>query len=332
MLIPDPPSPRPRFRTVFMGTGEIGLPSLKLLLARSDCDVVGVVTQPDKPAGRSRALKGSIIKEVGATHGLPVFQPVSLRKPDSLETLQTWNPDLIVVMAFGQILPKSVLDLPRIACLNLHASLLPKYRGASPIHAAIAAGENETGISVMFMAEGLDTGDVLLMQRERIRRRDTAGSLHDRLSAVAAHALSQAIDQLSAGAAQRVPQDDTAASYAGRLTRADAMIDWSLPTRQIERQIRAMNPWPVAWTTIQLADGTRRDLKVFSAISCRESAGDPGRILRADDRGTLIAAGEGAILIRQVQMEGRKRMTAGEWQLGTPLLASGVAGGTGTTP
>jgi methionyl-tRNA formyltransferase len=315
-----------------MGTGEIGLPSLRLLLARSDCDVVGVVTQPDKPAGRSRALKGSIIKEIGAAHGLPVFQPVSLRKPDSLNTLQTWNPDLIVVMAFGQILPKSVLDLPAVACLNLHASLLPKYRGASPIHAVIAAGESETGISVMFMAEGLDTGDVLLMKHERILRRDTAGSLHDRLSEVAAQALSQAIDQLSSGSAVRSVQDNLAASYAGRLTRADAIIDWSLPAQRIERQIRAMNPWPVAWTTIPLADGTRRDLKVFSAITCRKSADEPGRILRADGRGTLIAAGEGAILIRQVQMEGRKRMPAGEWQLGTPLLIGGIAGGTVPTP
>ncbi len=326
MSIPEPPLSRPAFRTVFMGTGEIGLPSLKLLLARCDCDVVGVVTQPDKPAGRSRALKGSLIKELGNMSGLPVFQPVSLRKPDSLETLKIWNPDLIVVMAFGQILPKSVLDLPRVACLNLHASLLPKYRGASPIHAAISAGESETGISVMYMAEGLDTGDVLLMRRERIQRRDTAGSLHDRLSEVAASALSQAIDQLSDHTAERSPQDDTATSYAGRLTRADARVDWSLPTRQIERQIRAMNPWPVAWTTIPLSDGTRRDVKIFSAIACRKPGGEPGRILRADDRGTLIATGDGSILIRQVQMEGRKRMSANEWQLGTPIPVGGVAG------
>lgn len=308
-----------------MGTGEIGIPSLRLLQARTDCEIVGVVTQPDKPAGRSRALKASLVKQVAMDAGIPVFQPISLKKNDAVETISAWAPELIVVMAFGQILPRTVLDMPRVACLNLHASLLPKYRGASPINAAIAAGDKETGICVMYMAEGLDTGDILLEKRERILRRDTAGTLHDRLAHVAASALSLALDQLANGTAPRMPQS-SAASYAGRLTRTDGFIDWTLQAHEIEQLIRAMNPWPSAWTTIPMQDGTMREVKLFSAIVCRHVSGTPGHLLRADHRGLLIACGSGALLIKTVQMEGRKRMDAGLWQLGTSIQIGSTAG------
>ncbi|MFY8215387.1 MAG: methionyl-tRNA formyltransferase, partial [Chthoniobacterales bacterium] len=250
MSSPDSESARTVLRTVFMGTGEIGLPSFEHLLMRGDCQVVGVVTQPDKPAGRNRELKPSVIKIAASHAGLPVFQPTSLRHPDALAVLDAWAPDLIVVMAFGQILPKPVLDSPRLACLNLHASILPKFRGASPINAAIAAGEAETGITVMHMAEGLDTGDIVLIEPEPIKRRDTAGSLHDRLAHTASRALDRAIGALVSGTASRIPQNTALATHVGKLSRTDAFIDWTAEASEVERMIRAMNPWPVAWTTI----------------------------------------------------------------------------------
>jgi len=316
----------PVLRTVFMGTGEIGLPSFEHLLTRNDCHMVGVVTQPDKPAGRHRELKASAIKTAATHAGIPVFQPISLRQPDAMEVLSAWAPDLIVVMAFGQLLPKSVLNLPRLACLNLHASILPRFRGASPIHAAIAAGEPETGITVMHMAEGLDTGDMVLIEREPIKRRDTAGSLHDRLAFTASRALDRAVHALVQGTAERTPQDAALASHSGKLTRNDALIDWTTDAAEIACKIRAMNPWPVAWTVIPLRDGTVREVKIFSAILKQKPCGPSGEILAADDNGVLIAAKRGAILLREIQMEGRKRMQAGLWQMGTPVARGGTAG------
>lgn len=326
MSNPESNSLPARWRTVFMGTGEIGRPAFDYLIDRADCDVVGVLTQPDKPAGRNRELKASVIKAVATAAGIPVFQPATLRQPEAAAVVADWMPDLIVVMAFGQILPRVVLDLPRMACLNLHASILPKFRGASPIHAAIAAGERETGISVMHMEEGLDTGDVLWIEREPIKRRDTSGILHDRLAHTAARALANALNGIRNGTAIRTPQDDSMASYAGRLTRDDAIIDWSADAASIERKIRAMNPWPVAWTSIPMRDGPPREVKVFSAIVIRDASGTPGAILRVDERGIMIAAGQGGILLRDIQMQGRKRMSAGDWQRGASVAAHGIAG------
>jgi len=313
-------------RTVFMGTGEIGLPAFEHLLTRHDCLTVGVVTQPDKPAGRHRELKSSVIKSAALQAGIPVFQPVSLKQPDALTVIKSWEPDLVVVMAFGQILPQSVLDLPRLACLNLHASILPKFRGASPIHAVIAAGESRTGVTAMHMASGLDTGDVVLIEPEAIKRRDTAGSLHDRLAHTATKALDRALQALITGTATRVPQDHELATYAGKLSRVDALIDWTAGAEEIERRIRAMNPWPAAWTTLPLQDGTQREVKIFSAILKRKRSGKAGEILEVGNDGILIAAERGAILLREIQMEGRKRMLAGVWQRGTPVILGGIAG------
>lgn len=321
-----------RVRTIFMGTGAIGIPALQLLLSRADCEVAGIVTQPDKPAGRSRSLKPSPIKEMVTDGSVPVFQPKTMRGPEALAALKSWRADLIVVMAYGQILPQDVLSLPRLGCINLHASVLPKFRGASPIQAAIAAGENETGIAAMHMEAGLDTGDVIYVERIPILRRDTAGTLHDRLALTAASVLSATLDQVLAGTASRTPQIDAAASYAGRLTRVDARIDWKLPAIVIERKIRAMNPWPVAWTTIPLESGASRELKIFSAIVCRKERGTPGKILRADSRGVLIASGDGALLLKEIQMDGRRRMAAGDWQLGTPVQIAALAGNTDSNP
>jgi methionyl-tRNA formyltransferase len=313
-------------RTIFMGTGEIGLPAFRLLQGRSEFEIVAVVTQPDRPAGRNRELKASSIKLAAMELSLPVFQPESLRNGEAADALIRLQPDLIVVMAYGQILPRSILNLPTIACLNLHASLLPRHRGASPISAAIAKGDPETGVCVMHMAAGLDTGDVVLSESIPIRRRETAGSLHDRLAATAAMALSRALPLILERRLPRHPQDDSLATHVGRLDREDARIDWNRSACEIERFIRAMNPWPIAWTSIQVGEEDRKEIKVFSAIVCRKVRGQPGEVLRSDSRGILVGAANGAVLLREVQMEGRKRMPAGTWQLGTPPVLGSIAG------
>jgi methionyl-tRNA formyltransferase len=238
-----------------------------------------------------------------------------MRAPESVAEIVALRAEVIVVMAYGQILPKAVLDAPRLACLNLHASLLPRWRGAAPIQAAIEAGDAETGITVMHMAEGLDTGDILLKRAIPIRRRETGGSLHDRLADLAAAALAEALPLVAAGTAPRIPQDESLANYAAKLTREHGEIDWNAPQAAIDRRIRAMNPWPAAHTWLPGPDGART-LKVFSCIRHRRESGKPGTVLRADRRGILVAAGEGAVLLREIQIEGKRRMSAGEFLRG----------------
>lgn len=306
-------------RIVFMGTGAIGVPAFRRLLdSPAACSVVAAVTQPDKPAGRRQELHASAIKQLAGASGVPVLQPLKLRAPDSVAAIAALRADVIVVMAYGQILPKAVLDAPRLACLNLHASILPRWRGAAPIHAAIEAGDAKTGITVIHMAEGLDTGDILLTRETPIRRRDTGGALHDRLALLAADALAEALPLVAAGRAPRMPQEESAATYAAKLTREHGAIDWTAPAAAIDRRIRAMNPWPAAHTWLP-APGGPRHLKVFSCIQHRRAGGPPGEVLRADQRGILAGAGEGAILLREIQLEGKRRMSAGEFLRGHPL-------------
>jgi methionyl-tRNA formyltransferase len=299
-------------RIIFMGTGEIGMPAFRRLLDAHE--VVAAVTQPDKPVGRKQELHASAIKQLAVARGVPVLQPMKLRAPDSVAGIAALKPDAIVVMAYGQILPKAVLEAPRLACLNLHASILPKYRGAAPIQAAIEAGEAKSGITVMYMAEGLDTGDILLIREIPIRRRETGGSLHDRLAFVAADALAEAMRQLVAGTAPRLPQNESAATHAPKLSRENGAIDWTASPLAIDRRIRAMNPWPAAHTMLGA-----RQLKIFSCIPQRRSSGPPGEVLRADERGLLVGASGGAVLLRDVQLEGKRRMSAGEFLRGNPV-------------
>jgi len=303
-------------RVVYMGTGDIGLPALRALIDRLDCEVVAVVTQPDRPAGRGNRLRAPAIKTMAAAAGIPVLQPAKMRAPDAVAELAAFAPDVIVVMAYGQILPRAVLDLPRLDCLNLHASLLPRHRGAAPIQAAIVSGDAETGITVMHMAEGLDTGDILLMRHLPIRADETGGSLHDRLAEQAPEALNAALDLLAAGAAPRTPQDAALATYAGRLTRDDGRIDWTRPAVEIERLVRAMNPWPAASTEIPLAAGGHARLKIFAAALGPAESATPGTVLAADAAGIRIAAADGALTLGEVQREGGRRMPAGEWLRG----------------
>ena len=306
-----------------MGTGDIGLPSLRALIERPDCEVAAVVTQPDRPAGRGNKLHAPEVKRVAEAAGIPVLQPRKLRDAAAEEEVRALAPDVIVVMAYGQILSRAVLDLPRLACLNLHASLLPRHRGAAPIQAAIAAGDRETGITVMYMAEGLDTGDILLAHPLPILPNETGGSLHDRLAELAPDALAEALALLAAGKAPRIPQDNALATYAGRLQRQDGRIDWSQSAIEIERRIRAMNPWPAASTELPLGAGGTARLKVFSAAIENETAATPGILLRTDESGILISASTGAVLLREVQGEGTRRMQASEWLRGHAIAIGG---------
>ncbi len=321
----EPDAAARRMRVVFMGTGEIGVPAFRWLLAAPECEVVAAVSQPDKPAGRKLELRASAIKQLAVERGVPVLQPVRMRAPDAVAEIVALQADVIVVMAYGQILPKAVLEAARLACLNLHASLLPRWRGAAPIQAAIEAGDQASGVTVMYMAEGLDTGDILLLRATPIGRRETGGSLHDRLGVIAAEALAEAWALLAAGCAPRFPQDETQTNYAPKLARENGAIDWAATPREIDRRIRAMNPWPAAHTFLPTPDGPRQ-LKVFSCIQHRRESGPAGGVLRADRRGLLVGAGTGAVLLREVQMEGKKRMPAGEFLRGHPVAAGTLLG------
>lgn len=312
-------------RVVFAGSGDIGVPTLKWLMG-SGHELKAVVTQPDRPVGRHQEIEFSQIKKIALSSAVPVLQPGRIRDPDAVRELSDFAPQVLVVIAYGQILPRAVLELPSVACLNLHASLLPQHRGAAPIQAAIESGDQYSGVTVMYMAEGLDTGDVLLQESLPIRRRETGGSLHDRLADLAPQALKQALELIEGGAAPRIPQDHAIASYAGKLGRENGHIAWSSPDA-VDRRVRAMNPWPGAYTVLPPELGARK-LKVFSVIKSRSSSGGAfgGTILAVEKRGILVAAGHGAVWLSEVQLEGKRRLRAAEFLRGTPLTAGSVLG------
>ena len=304
-------------RIVFIGAGEIGVPTLQALL-KSEHEVSGAVTQPDKPVGRSQSIEPPPIRNALSGTNIPVLQPARIKDRQAIEEIRALRPDVIVVMAYGQILPRDVLEIPDIGCLNLHASLLPRWRGAAPIQAAIAAGDREIGITVMYMDEGLDTGDILLQRTIDILPADTGGALHDRLAGVAPETLLESLDLLAKRKAPRTPQDNAVATYAPKLKREDGKIDWSDPADAIERKIRAFDPWPGAFMTVS-TNGTR-NLKIFSATVI-DLRGKPGKILRSEAE-LVVAAGEGALSLGEVQLEGKRRMSAMEFLRGHPTLAS----------
>ena len=299
-------------RIVFIGAGEIGVPTLQALLRSSGHKLTGVLTQPDKPVGRAQQMEPTPIKRALAGTKISILQPARIKDRQAIEDICALQPDLIVVAAYGQILPREVLEIPRIACLNLHASLLPRWRGAAPIQAAIAAGDSQTGITVMYMAEGLDTGDILLQRGIDILPTDTGGSLHDRLAQIAPDALLEALQMLANGNAPRIPQDNALATHAPKLTRDNGEIDWTQLAEIIERKIRAFNPWPAAFT--EIASHGVRKLKIFSAAIVNLN-GVPGEILRREKE-LVIAAGKGALSLGEVQLEGKRRMDAAEFVRG----------------
>jgi methionyl-tRNA formyltransferase len=306
-------------RLVFMGTPEFAVPSLQRLMDRGE-SLAAVVTQPDRPKGRGQKLTPPPVKIVAEANGIPVLQPMKVRAPEFIETMRGLNPDLILVTAFGQILPKALLEIPRFGCINIHASLLPRYRGAAPINWCIVNGETETGVTIMQMDEGLDTGDMLLRKSVAIGAEEDAQSLHDRLSVVGAEALAEALDLLVAGRLIGEKQDDTQSNYAPMLKKEDGLIDWSRDARVIRDLVRGLTPWPGAFT--YLADKT---LKIYR---CRVAGGDgrPGTVLQADRSGFVIACGEGGLLVDELQLEGKKRLSTKDFLAGYNIKTGTVLG------
>lgn len=295
-------------RVLFIGTGEIGAPVLQSLLQSDQHELVGVVTQPDKPVGRAQRIEPPPIKLALGESKLPLFQPERIRNAEAVSEIRALRPEVIVVMAYGQILPRAVLEIPPIACLNLHASLLPRHRGAAPIQAALVAGDEETGITVMYMDEGLDTGDVLLEKKIAIAPDETGGSLHDRLAEIAPAALKGALAKLQAGTAPRTPQDPSAATYAPKLQRDNGRVDWAEPAALIERKIRAFDPWPGAFAVLRDEAGRERKLKVFRASVVDSCSADPASL--------IIPTKAGALRLEEVQLEGKRRLSAAEFLRG----------------
>ncbi len=298
-------------RIVFMGTPDFAVSSLEALI-KSDHSVVGVVTQPDKPKGRGGEFASSAVKLVSQRERIPLLQPTKMKDPAFLEALRGWQPDLIAVAAFGRILPAVILQLPRSGCINVHASLLPKYRGAGPIQWAIINGEDETGISTMFMDEGMDTGDVLLQKSLSIRPDDTAGSLSGRLAELGGRLLIDTIAQLQAGTVVRRPQDNSRASMAPLLKKEDGLIDWTLSASEIERRLRGMTPWPGLYTFA----GNER-WTIWRAVPLDSmTAAPPGIVTGVTKEGIAVATGAGVLLITEIQPANGRRMAAGQYLAG----------------
>jgi methionyl-tRNA formyltransferase len=307
-------------RTVFMGTPEFALGTLQGLID-AGCDMIGVYTQPDRPKGRGKQLAAPPVKELAQKYAIPVFQPAKLRAPEAVAELQALAPDLVVVVAYGQILPQSVLDIPKYGCINVHASLLPKYRGAAPINKVIMDGETETGITTMHMDAGLDTGDMLVKRSLTISENETAGELHDRLAALGRETMEETLRQLCAGELAPEKQDDAQTCYAPMMQKEDGRLDWSRPAAELHNQVRGLDPWPGAYTTL---DG---ELLKIAATRVAAGSGEPGRVVAADASGITVACGEGLLVIGQLQLAGRKRLTAADFLRGQPLPAGTRFGG-----
>ncbi len=290
-------------KIVFAGTPEFAAEHLSALL-NSAHEVVGVYTQPDRPAGRGKKLTPSQVKVLAQQHDLPVFQPPSLKHADAQAELAALQADLMVVVAYGLLLPAPVLATPRLGCLNVHGSILPKWRGAAPIQRAVWAGDPETGVTIMQMDEGLDTGDILHIARLPITSEDTSASLYHKLAGLGPEALIEVLDNLTDYPPR--PQDNSQATHAKKLSKEEARVDWTLSAAQLERNIRAFNPWPVAWT---VASGN--NIKLWQAKVTADS-GQPGTILRADKQGILVATGDGALLLTQLQIPGKKALPAAD--------------------
>ncbi|WP_372994526.1 methionyl-tRNA formyltransferase [Marinobacter sp.] len=294
-------------RLVFAGTPDFAATALKALIAANH-DIVGVYSQPDRPAGRGRKLQPSPVKQVALDHDIPVFQPETLKAPEAQQQLADLQPDVMIVAAYGLILPRAVLDIPTHGCLNIHASLLPRWRGAAPIQRAIAAGDAETGITIMQMDEGLDTGAMLLKSLTAIADEDTGGSLHDRLAEIGGKAIVKALELLEKGELTGEPQNENQACYASKLSKTEGHIDWSSGATAIERLIRAFNPWPGTYT--DLGDQRIRIHEARALVTASDE--HPGTVLRRDREGIDVACGEGTLRIRRLQLPGSRAQSVND--------------------
>jgi methionyl-tRNA formyltransferase len=295
-------------KIVFAGTPDFSLPVLEILL-HSRHPVVAVYTQPDRPAGRGRHTRFSPVKQLAMKHGVPVCQPATLREPAAQAELAAWQADLMVVVAYGLILPPAVLALPRLGCINVHASLLPRWRGAAPIQRAILAGDTETGVSLMQIEAGLDTGPILARARCPIPADMSGGQLHDRLAEMGAQLLQENLERIAQGELEPQPQDDSLATYAGKLDKREALIDWNLSAEAIGRQVRAFNPWPVAETRF-----TGKQLRIWEAQPLEANGvHPPGLVLAAGKSGVDVACGAGILRLQRVQLPGARALAAADF-------------------
>ena len=289
-------------RIIFMGTPDFSTKVLEMLIAKED--VIAVVTQPDRPVGRKRVMTPSPVKKVALEHGIEVYQPEKISTSDDLQKLIDLEPDLIVTAAFGQILPKALLDAPKLGAINVHASLLPKYRGGAPIHQAIIDGEKETGVTIMYMAPKLDAGDIISQQAIDIEANDDVGSMHDKLSFLGADLLAKTLPDIINGTNDRIEQNESEATFASNISREDERIDWTQPAQAVYNHIRGLSPWPVAYTKL---DDT--NMKLYAAKIVEGNNGEPGEIIETTKKAIIVGTGSAdAIALTEIQLSGKKRM------------------------
>ena len=306
-------------RVAFAGTPDFSVPCLEALYGAKDVELVAVYTQPDRPAGRGKKLQQSPVKTLALKHHTPVYQPTSFKTPEQQQLLESLDLELMVVTAYGMILPQAVLDMPRLGCINLHASLLPRWRGAAPIQRAIAAGDSHTGVALMQMEVGLDTGPVLASTSIPIEPNDTGGSLHDKLAILGGNLLRDHLDGIFHQGLQPIPQDEAQSCYAAKLKKSECPIDWSKSAKEIERRIRAFNPWPMS--TAQINGLT---LKIHHATPSADPSAEkytPGTIINASRDGIIVATGSGCLNLKRIQKPGGKAMAVGDLLNGTDIQA-----------
>ncbi|MEE1008380.1 MAG: methionyl-tRNA formyltransferase [Agathobacter sp.] len=301
-------------RVIFMGTPDFAVGTLEEII-KAGHEVALVVTQPDKPKGRGKAMQFTPVKECALKHGIEVFQPVKVRESANVEYLRKFNADIMIVVAFGQILPKSILDMPKYGCVNVHASLLPKYRGAAPIQWAVINGEEVTGVTTMLMDDGIDTGDMIAKRQVRLDENETGGSLFDKLADVGAKLCVETMDMLLNGTAEFTPQDNEASTHTAMIHKELGEIDWNKSAVEIERLIRGLNPWPSAYTHLN-----GKTFKIWQAKVLDENSDkEPGNISKINKNDFCVQTGDGQLILKEVQLEGKKRMDAGSFLRGNQL-------------
>ena len=301
-------------KVIYMGTPNFSVGALEAII-KAGHEVVLVVTQPDKPKGRGKAMQASPVKECALSHGIEVFQPTKIRESENVEYLRKFGADIFVVAAFGQILPKSILDMPKYGCVNIHASLLPKYRGAAPIQWAVINGDEVTGVTTMLMNEGIDTGDMIAKKQVRLAEDETGGSLFDRLADTGAELIVETMKMLEEGTAEFTPQNSEEATHTSMISKELGSIEWSKPAAEIERLIRGLNPWPSAYTRLK-----GKTFKIWKAQVGEVSSSDkPGTIIKIGKDELLVQTGEGALSLIEVQLEGKKRMDVASFLRGCQI-------------